>query len=289
MKQSILHALIVGGLLVSGQAIANDSENFARKDNVHSRFADLVAQINTNTADIATNAANISANSAAISANASGIAANAAAIAAIQPPVVFDYKTYAAAANITTKVFALSANFCGDTETRTLTRTPNGANTDLTVRRQWTNAGATCQIREFHYTSTDTDQFLTGSTRYNNSGVITSTITLDNPISLRNSTMQTGIDFGSASLFTENFVSGGSTTNMIMENRVVLGVEAITVPAGTFQDCLKTGVSRQSSRFGTFQRISWRCPGLGEVKRMQQSVDGITYRVWELTSYTTTP
>lgn len=48
-------------------------------------------------------------------------------------------------------------------------------------------------------------------------------------------------------------------------------------------------MTRRSASYGRFQRISWKCPGIGEVKRIQMSIDGLSSRVWELESIVTNP
>jgi hypothetical protein len=55
----------------------------------------------------------------------------------------------------------------------------------------------------------------------------------------------------------------------------LLGLEDVTVPAGTFHDCLKVFRNR-----GNWGAVFWFAPGLGWIKRAQNGI------VYELTSYT---
>jgi len=59
----------------------------------------------------------------------------------------------------------------------------------------------------------------------------------------------------------------------------IVGVEDVTVPAGTFSDCLK--IYRQRGFSGFTPRIVWVCPNMGVVK----SVNGGN-RLMELTDVT---
>ncbi len=53
-----------------------------------------------------------------------------------------------------------------------------------------------------------------------------------------------------------------------VEKKEVLGLEDVTVPAGTYTDCLKVHrVFAMSTNL--ISRIEWICPNMGLVKRIQ--------------------
>ena len=78
--------------------------------------------------------------------------------------------------------------------------------------------------------------------------------------------------------------AGGSPAYLgtLVDARVAVELEDVSVPAGNFTGCLKISLIRQSVGFGAFQRVAWTCPGVGEVKRIQLD------RMWELTGTVTT-
>lgn len=66
---------------------------------------------------------------------------------------------------------------------------------------------------------------------------------------------------------TEVYVNGLATGTRIQFKAVVLGLASVTVPAGTFNDCIVfASLSRDPS--GTYVSVSWSARGVGEVKMM---------------------
>lgn len=62
------------------------------------------------------------------------------------------------------------------------------------------------------------------------------------------------------------------TTSLLAVKYDIVGVESVTVPAGTFNNCLK--FFRTSITSSTTVRVQWRCPGLGLVKEFSTTGDG---------------
>ena len=206
-------------------------------------------------------------------------------IADIPASNVYDYSAYLSAGTITTKTYA-TTGLCGDIEVRTISRTTVAMGTQIDIHRLRTNMGANCQERGHQYLASATEFTLQNKFNYDGSGgsVLTSTDTFEEPIIRRNSTMNQGIAFGSSSTITNTPAGGGgSTTTGIVEVNTVLGIEDVTVPLNTYTACLKIHSLRTSSTNGAFNRISWFCPGLGEVKRTQTELNTLNYRTWELT------
>jgi len=100
--------------------------------------------------------------------------------------------------------------------------------------------------------------------------VVTETIVreFDPPAISLTSTMTPGIAWGSAAVMhiTEPYVSDWD--QYYVEKKEVLGLEDVTVTAGTYTECLKVHrVFAMSTNH--ISRIEWICPNIGLVKRIQ--------------------
>lgn len=208
----------------------------------------------------------------------------ASKVAEFIKPATYDYRDYGFSG--TSKIFALTGNFCGDTETRTISRTTAGENTEITMSRVRTSIGVTCHNKTFTRLATPTEMLLIDKGNNTLSGVLKSTDTLDGPMPLRTSTMEIGSAFGSASNIIRTPVGGlGVLSDLMVNTTTLLAVEDVTVPAGSYTACLKIHTLRTSATFGRFNRVQWFCPAVGEVKRMQSESLGETgFRIWKLTS-----
>ena len=90
----------------------------------------------------------------------------------------------------------------------------------------------------------------------------------DPPATSFTSSMTPGIAWGSGAVMhiTEPYVSDWD--QYYVEKKEVLGLEDVTVPAGTYTDCLKVHrVFAMSTNH--ISRIEWICPNIGLVKRIQ--------------------
>jgi hypothetical protein len=205
-------------------------------------------------------------------------------VAELIKPESYDYKDYSF--NGLSKTFKLTGNFCGDTETRGFSKTVVGDNTEIKMSRVRTSLGTTCHNKTFTRLATPTAMLLIDKENNKLSGTHKSTDTLHGPVPLRTSTMEMGSTFGTSSKIVRTSVGGAFIQEDLMVNTAtLLGIEDVTVPAGSYSACLKIHTLRTSSTFGRFNRVQWFCAGIGEVKRMQSEglgVDG--YRIWELTS-----
>ncbi len=205
---------------------------------------------------------------------------------------VYDYHMYVAAANVTSKTFNLSpdGSFCSSTsqETDTIVQTPAGANTTVEITQKWQDSNGLCRWRKEFYLNTPTQQQILSAENYDTSGALTNTLNIDTPMVLGTSAMVKGAMFGGASVV--KITNPGQAPvyfGAFIENRAALGIEDVTVPAGSFTGCLKIMVNRQSGGFGAYRNITWTCPGVGVVKRIQHNPDIPSDRIWELSSYTT--
>ena len=325
LKLSIISTSLL--LAANVQAVPNifSSGQPARADDVNANFTDVEAQISNNTSAIQTNTGNINVNGTAIQTNTSNIdinttaiqtntgnigsnttsiqsvsdsvttnttniGNNTAAIAGMVPAVIYDYRDFAPAADISQKTFS-TVGLCGTSEERTISSTVNGDNTDVLVtRRRLEGTGATCQLHDFSYINTPSQRQLVERRNYNTGGTLTATIAPDTEIILATSAMREGATFASGTSV-DSTPAGGTPVflGVLVDQRTVVGLEDVSVPAGSFTGCIKYSTIRNSNSFGEFQRVSWSCPGLGEVKRVQintfprASVPSRRYQMWELT------
>ena len=247
-------------------------------------------QITAEALDSAVNAnsAAISVNGTAISANTAAINAVAAQVATIPTHVTYDYKNYTT--TVSSKTFRLQiplSSSCGDTETRTFTRVVNGDVTNLKINRIRTLAGSICQNKNFNYVLTPTTRKLVSKENNSFGGNLKSTDILGIPFTVATSTMVEGKSFGGATGIKNQPVGGVPVLISAFVNTVTVeGDQTVKVPAGTFTGCIKVHTVRNSGVLGTFNRYSWYCPGLGEVKRTQINPVTLEASFWKLTSYT---
>jgi hypothetical protein len=113
--------------------------------------------------------------------------------------------------------------------------------------------------------------------------------TLETPIVTRARAMTIGHPWVSASKVIESdLISGDEWTTAAVDTRTLIGVEDVTVPAGTYTNCLKILIQRNAAAFGNdFQRVSWHCPNhIGIVKEIQGNEAGGSGWVIEMTSIT---
>ncbi len=62
----------------------------------------------------------------------------------------------------------------------------------------------------------------------------------------------------------------------------LLGIEDVTVPVGTFQNCLKIYRDRGNN---SSPSIHWYAPGMGWVKRIYEGLNSYDGSIYEMTSY----
>lgn len=194
---------------------------------------------------------------------------------------IYDYSAYSGSA--TSKTFAVTGTIsCGDTEIRSFSRVDNlNGTTTVTMTRDRQSSSVTCQHKTFEFLNSVTQKTLLSKANNNTSGVAQNTDTFNEGLLNLTSTMRVGVPFGSHSSITNdvNGEAGG-----VIETVTLLGVEDVVVPLGSYTGCLKIHVVRTSNNNGMFNRLSWRCPGVGEVKRVQHELTTGDYGRWELSS-----
>ena len=271
MKQLLSITIISSGLVFSAaaNAVPNtfSSGQPARAAEVNANFADVETQIGNNTTTIQGNAADIQT-------NAGNIQANTNAINAISQPPVYDYRNFTVGSNVVSKSFTNTGLGCGDTETRSFSFSTNAADansTDVVVTRSRFNSGVRCNLSDTTYLHASTARTLVSGNNYNNvDDSLNSTKVPVLPIVTGTSTMREGAVRTNGTVMNSTLAFDGSViSSVLVETRSVTGIENVSVPAGNYTGCLKQSIIRKSDTFGEFHRVSWHCPGVGEVKRIQ--------------------
>jgi len=263
----------------------------ARAAEVNANFADVESQISTNSSAIQQNATDIQNNTNAHQQNATDIQNNTTAIAAISTQTTFDFNNFSTASNITTKNFVVSGTFCGTHEERTIVRTAGNGGTNVVITLKRHTSGTVCRWIDNHYFVTATERQLLGRTLYDTSGILNSTAVVDTPIILETNAMIQGQTYVNGATTVDTPVVGTPFISAIINTGIALEIDpaTISVPAGDYTGCLKITTTRRSGSVGNFQRISWKCPNVGEVKRIQSSIDNTAHRTYELESIVTSP
>jgi len=198
--------------------------------------------------------------------------------------VTYNYAGYGPS-NMASKTFAVYNDASFDSEIRTFNR-PDANTTIMTRDHQL--LGATTKYRKTTYsTASGTAVVTTQMEGYDPTTLALNwTIILTPGIKTRINGMAVAHTWGSATDIVNTDAATGVVTTYGTDARTLLGIEDVTVPAGTFTNCLKILVQRAAEGFGgTHQRVQWNCPnGVGMVKRIRMS--GSSSRMMELTAYT---
>lgn len=296
MYSRFTSAMLLGTVLMGSTA-------FAAASNEKPKLQDLAIQVQANTDAIAVNASNIANNTAAINSGVAAIntlsnavAGNTAAIAALAPPISYDYHNYSVPTTIASKTFTVTGTttlpgvVSTNNYVETITRTPNGNSTTVTLHRFFPNDG---HAIEFDYKATSTSYDFVEERDYPPGSTIPSnTFTLANPVPERTSTMQTGALFGSGSEIAVN--SSTAIPNTIQVMNALVGAEPMTVNINgvdtTYNDCIRISATRMNSSGsygGNAVQTNWYCNGIGLVKRVTFNTSNGLTSVILLTGTTT--
>jgi len=231
--------------------------------------ANLVLAASENSGGLGDLQSSVLANTATINSNTNAINA----LSQVSHPATYDFKDYATT-TVSTKVYKLQGDsFCGNTETRRIIPTSIGYD----VERTRTGISV-CHNKTFHYSADANSKSLISKDNNDMLGQTLSTDSLKKPVTLMTSNMTEGNAFGSA---TELF-RGAARTGIFINTTTVLNAGTAKTPLQTFTDCIKVHTVRSSQSIGSFNRISWHCKGVGEVKRIQYEALTGSYRIWKL-------
>jgi hypothetical protein len=293
----LLSSLLTNTYAAPGDAVPNtfSPDTVASSSAVNNNFTEVVNQIGTvntsvtaNTNNIASNTTAINTNSTNISNNTTAINANASNIAALPGATSYDYNDFTH--TLTQKVFTVvTSNDSFDLEVQNFNR-PNA--TTVIMERIRSYLGTTNQNKRLHY-DTSSDRVLTRWDNYNNAGsTLNSYYTFTPGVPLGSTNMLANVP--RASGVVANHFDGVGTpagSSAVITESYVMGLEDITVPAGSYTGCLKSYVYRTSVTMGhSVRQVNWHCPGVGLAKRIHtqhnSSALDMHTRVMELSSVT---
>jgi len=230
-------------------------------------------------------------NSSAISTNTTSITDHETRISDLEVigTTTYDYRDYTATHAITSRTYQWirSNNTTGcDREVHEITRTVIDPNTtDISIKQIRRDAAATitCLVRVNEYTQTADAYFRNARFDYDpaDGTTLLETYTFSPPYKIRTSSMHIGEPIVSTTAVQSTIDSH------LIEINTLLGIEAVTVPAGTFTNCIKMHKRRDSIIPGQYTtNIEWHCAGIGRVKQIQVFVGGagLTSQSFELLS-----
>ncbi len=278
--------LMLGALagLASTQAYGIDDNNAGEKATVEElnvAVQQLDLRIGQNTTGIETNAGNIDL-------NAEAIATINAALGALGTS--YDYRDYVGPGNVNKVFSSKGPASCATTEIRRTTRTAGGdGSTDVEMIRERRDAGnSICQYDVFKFKETDQARVLLGKSRFEpfNTTQLRFTDVVAEPVPFLASSMRMGAAFGSGSETTRSYAFGPVEQGTMVITHTLVGLEDVTVPAGSYAGCLKINQTRASTHFGVgLAFTNWYCPGIGLTKRVFHNIGGPTGYTLMLTEY----
>lgn len=186
----------------------------------------------------------------------------------------YNYRDYTS--NATSKVFAVSGSSVDgsilgslmyDTEVRHYDRTLPGQTSYSRDRKLGGENGIGVNYSVITLDTSGNELLLTKLERFNNAGTVLKETRIMTPgVIFRTENMETGKGFGSHSSLSSSKAGGSS----VIQSVTLLGLEDVTVPAGSYTACLKILRHRNSSRLGgIYDRINWFCPnGIGLAKQV---------------------
>lgn len=211
----------------------------------------------------------------------------------------FGYSGYGSS-GVTSKTFTVSGPQGQDFEIRTFER-PDANTTIVMQSRQF--MGATNRIRRLTYIKSADDVRWTKREDVDpiDGTTLLYTLTMSPGVVVRKNGMKIGQPWSTGTLVhvVDEFdeIGGGAGIDpdyysVTTDTRTVEAVEDVTVPAGTFQNCLKI-TNNRAGNLGTHLRVSWYCPnGIGLVKQYHGNFNGTFSgggRLIELSAYTPVP
>jgi predicted nucleic acid-binding Zn-ribbon protein len=213
-----------------------------------SDLINLTAQVQTNSNEIANNSARLDALETGGTGGGGGTTPT---------PSVIDFTPYVT--TMTTKDFQIINGGACTTALQQISRTDTATGADIMVSETLTSGTRDCSTYEFGYKLNVNSFSMVSFTNL----TLGQSYTFDQPGELLTSTMEPGKSFGFAVLATNNLALA------TIQKNTLLGVESVTVPFGTFDNCLKMHSQITSSMMNDVEQISWICGnGVGEVRRI---------------------
>lgn len=258
----------------------------------------LDTQVQTNTSAIATNSSSIQNNTTnqnslanqvssvqaelgtvntQVQTNTSDIVSNTSRIVALEnsgitPPEVIDFSLYVT--TMITKQFQMTNGGACNIVRQDISRTDTATGTNIDIVETLTNGIQNCTIYNYGYVKTATSFDLVS---YSNTTLGSNAI-FDRPGTVLNSGMGIGKSFGFAITNTTNQIQS------VIQKNTLLAIESVTVPFGTYDNCLKIHSQLTSNIMANVEQVSWVCQGVGEVKRIFMDRGINIMRMYNLTS-----
>lgn len=180
---------------------------------------------------------------------------------------VLNLSDFSQADNITGKSFQISNNANGCTaDNRTYTKNVVGDTTTIVETVVGTSAGGATPCSH-----------VTNTLERNPTGLRVAKVDTRTP---DGATLTDSVTFIPAQLYLPAQLSKGSTwsgetvltrssgATVFLAQHTLIGLENVTVPKGTFNNCLKTYRSSVAGTGSSTARVEWRCPGMGLVKQI---------------------
>jgi len=184
---------------------------------------------------------------------------------------VYDFHDYTAPRD-QTRIYQLSGVGPCSTDTSVLTVTPQAdGSTSIREHRQWrTPWGFLCfeSVMDLVYGDTElaTVAYETPANGQRS--------TRETGFPLLTRTMRVGSSWGHASPVTRSTGGAGGDVYFASSISTLMGVEDVTVPAGTFTGCLKTSQVLNDAHITNATMFMWWCPGRGLVRQTHVGTAG---------------
>lgn len=228
----------------------------------------LTTQVQSNTAAIVSNTSRID----ALEASSGGSTGGGGGTLPL-PDITIDFTGYVP--TVTTKEFAVSNGGACSILRQDVSKTATATGTNVGITETLTSAGGVdCSSYQYNFVQTTTNLSLVGFSNLS-TGV---NANLDSPGVVMTNSMSFGKVFGYASTNTLN------PTQAVIQTSTMIGVEPVTVPFGSYSNCVKLHSRISSSVIPSAEQVSWHCLGVGEVKRIIMDTSSNSMNVYTLTS-----
>ena len=266
---------------------ANTDKNSAQDTSIQANSS----AVNNASAQIATLQSDLNATNTQVQTNSSNIASNTNRILALESntggggstpppptgttPTTIDFVPYVPPVGIKEFQETSSAAAACSIIRHEISRIDNANDSDIHITETYTNGFINCSIIDKDYKLTATALSVTTYKDH----LKTNTITYDNPGHVLNDQMEVGKTFGYAASNIANL------SQIDLQTSTVLGIENVSVPAGSFTNCLKLYTKVKSNMvIPNYEGVSWHCPNVGEVKRVYHDRNANTYVTRRLTN-----
>lgn len=178
---------------------------------------------------------------------------------------------------ITTKTYQVTdvSSGCTTFETHSFASSNGGATLTQTIVGTAGNGGSFCFKRIHTHQINTTGSFVTQINNYDASDFLTSTSAYTPGIEYLPAQVHVGLSWAIDTDRVSTPTGGSAVNGTQIGEYTIVSKENVTVPAGTYSNCLKITRYSYSAQTGSTNnpsaRIDWRCPGVGLVKRREST------------------